>query len=457
MNQIETAPKSASLLSALDSLLAACDAFRNFRAILLMAMTFIVAVLVGGVLTFLASKTELAILGLLGMLLVLVILFYGANAVGILLMHDVQDQAQHDVMAAMMQSLGTGHHLIGVAILAFLAMVAAYLLVALLLLFCKIPFMGPVIFTLVFPLSAVFLGVLTFALFYVMMPLAGPAVWSGSSMFEAITSLMTIARTRIISIVTHQIVLFVIVMFVAGIIFGVMALGMLGTFGLAGRILGFGGMNFFSGLSGEIDGYQVAGGIGGGLLYAVAAVIPALVAIKGSCIIYLNAIQGLDFGQAEQQLKSGLAAARKKAEEARERARQTVVQREKAAMASAPPVATPPAAPPSAPVETGPAAQDERTVIFARSAPAAPQNTVTKGVPPLPVIDVGIVEQVDAPKPVVQQLAPDVPAQASARGSIPVQAPESAPTLSPAPACPSCHVPIGVGDVFCGNCGHKLK
>lgn len=56
MNQTATEQKSTSLLSALDSLLAAADAFKNVRAILLMAMTFICAVLAGGLLTFLASK-----------------------------------------------------------------------------------------------------------------------------------------------------------------------------------------------------------------------------------------------------------------------------------------------------------------------------------------------------------------------------------------------------------------
>src|ERR1035437_4879749 len=112
MNQTSTEQKSTSLLSALDSLLAASDAFKNVRAILLMAMTFVAAGLAAAALGFLGPKGGGAIFGGLCALLAFVIHFYGANAVGILLMHEVQDQTQHDIMVAVMQSLSTGHRLI---------------------------------------------------------------------------------------------------------------------------------------------------------------------------------------------------------------------------------------------------------------------------------------------------------------------------------------------------------
>lgn len=349
------------------------------------------------------------------MLLAFLILFYGANAVGILLMHEVQDQAQHDIMGAVMQSLSSGHRLIGVAILALLIVLAAYLVVALLLLVCKIPFLGPILFTFVLPVSAVLIGVLMFSLLYVMMPLAGPAVWSGSTTFQAIARLFTIAKSKLLSVIMHQFILFVIVMFVVGIIFGILIIGMLSVGGMAAGILGFGSMNFSDFFSEGLNGHLIAGAIGGGLLYAVALVIPALIAVKGACIIYLNAIQGLDFGHAEAQLESGMAAVKKKAEEARERARQMTEQRAK-----------------NAPADGAPSSSTPPTDSVSPAAPAAPVASA----PPV---------------------APAVAAQTAASVSAPTQAAAQAPARAPATACPSCHVPVASDDVFCGNCGHKLK
>ncbi|GBU14893.1 hypothetical protein AwPolaro_02710 [Polaromonas sp.] len=81
---------------------------------------------------------------------------------------------------------------------------------------------------------------------------------------------------------------------------------------LMGSIMGGGGGS---------AGYQMAGGIGGGLLVAVAAILPSLIFTKGLCIIYLDTVQGIDFSKSEAGLSEGLASVKKKAEEARARAR----------------------------------------------------------------------------------------------------------------------------------------
>jgi hypothetical protein len=47
---------------------------------------------------------------------------------------------------------------------------------------------------------------------------------------------------------------------------------------------------------------------------------------KGVCIIYINKTADMNFAQAEAQLESGLASMKKKADEARERARQLAPQ-----------------------------------------------------------------------------------------------------------------------------------
>ena len=380
MNQTSTESRSAPLISAFDSLLAATNAFKNFRAILLLGMTLVAMILVVAIFGFLGTKTGSAFVGFLGGLLAFVIVFYGANAVGILLMQEAQGEPQHGMLDAVLLSLSISHRLLGVAILELLIVLAVVLAVALVLFICKIPVLGPFLFAFVLPASAVLLGMLVFSLFYIMLPLAGPAVWSGSTTFQVIARLNTIAKTKLISVIIQQFILFIILMFAAGIIFAVIMIGFSMATSLSAAIIGAGGMNMAELMSGgamfgEISGHMIAGGIGGGVLFAVAAVIPALIGIKGSCIIYLNITQGLDFTQAEAQLETGMAAVKKKADEARERARHLAEQQ---AVRNAPTSAPPTAAPP-------------------------------------------------------------------------------APTPAAALLCPSCSTPVTADDVFCGNCGHKLK
>jgi hypothetical protein len=328
--------------SALSSLIEATDAIKNFRAIALLALTFIGAVLVGGVLTMLAGSMSSMLLGFLGGLMAFLVMFYGSNAVGILLMRDVQGQPGMSLMDAVLVSLYTSHRLIAVVFLEFLIVLAAMIAIAVILFVCKIPVLGPVLYAVVFPLSAIVLGVLVFALFYVMLPLAGPAAWSGASVFQIIARLNQIVRTKLVSVILLEVLLFLITAFAALLIFGVLGTGVSLTSGMSAGILGLGQMNMYaltSGLGGSGSGYIIAAGLGGGLLMAAAAVVPGLIFTKGVCIIYLNATRNVDFSASEASLNDGLATVRKKAEEARERARALAEQ------AAAPAPAAAPAAP----------------------------------------------------------------------------------------------------------------
>jgi hypothetical protein len=381
------APASAPLMSTIDSLLQAASAFKNFRALSLLGLTFLAVVLTGGLLSYLASATGIYFLFFLATLLSIVVLFYGSNAVGILLMNDAQGHPDsHGIVDAVLLSLYTSHRLLGVIFLQLLIVLAVVIVVAIALAICKIPVLGPFLYTFVFPISAVVLGTLVFALYFVMLPLAAPAVWSGSSVFQVIAQLNTVVRKQLIVVLLSEFILLLITGFVAFIISMViisgsaitssMSLGIIG-FGSGGGLLGlasgFGGM-------GSSNGHMVAGMIGGGLLFAVGALIPSLIWTKGICLVYINSTRDLDFSKAEEQLNSKLDSVRKKAEEARERARDLAAQQKQKSAADA-------------------------------TTPAIVAGTVAEAVTP-------------------------------------VAAP---------PACPACHASIAPDDVFCGNCGNKLK
>lgn len=346
---------STALASGLNSLMAATDAFRNTRALLLLALTLVTAALVGGTLGYIGATNFSGWLAGLGMLLSFVVFFYGLNAVGIMMMRDAQGQGSGTMMDAVLLSLFTSHRLLGVAVLEMLILLAAVVVIAIVLFICKIPALGPLLFTVVFPVAAIIFGVLVFSLFYVILPLAGPAVWAGCSVFQVIARLNVIARKKLVPVILNQLILMFITAFCASLIFFVVMTGMMFTTSMSAGIIGVGGLDLGAIMTpGAMDGiggsgHMAAGAIGGGLLFAIAAVIPLLICTKGMCIIYLNATGDLDFAQAEAQLGSGLETVRKKADEARERARQLAEQQRSRMQAEQPlpAIATPAAAPES--------------------------------------------------------------------------------------------------------------
>ena len=330
------------LSTMLASLLSATDAFKNVRAIVLLALTFVASALIGGVFAALAAGTHSGVLGFLGVLIAMSVVFYGLNAVGIMMMKDAQGEPSLAIADAVMLSLHTSHRVLVVALLEGLIVLGAVLAIALILFVCKIPFLGPMLYTFVFPLSAILLGGLVFSLFYVMLPLTGPAVWNGSTVFQVIARLSMIVRTRLIEVVLSQIILFVMAGFIGLLIFSVIGIGVMMTAGMSAGILsvsnaGMSGMDgMMAMMAGGGSGYAIAGGLGGGVLVAVAAVVPALILTKGICLIFLNATRGVDFAASEAQLGDGLAAVKRHAEEARERARQLAEQHRPAASGAAP-------------------------------------------------------------------------------------------------------------------------
>lgn len=330
MNQTSTPARSAPLLSVIDSLLGAISAYRNIHAIALMGLTFLASIGVMAVFMLLANAASSPLLGALGGLLAAIVGLYGANAVGIMMMRDAQGQPRCSIADAVLQSFFTAHRLVAVAILEGLIVLAAVIVVMLVLLLCKIPGLGPVLFAFVFPLGAVMLGMLVFALFYVMFPLVGPAVWSGSTVFQVLARLNMLARRRLLEVVSQQIILLFIVGFISSIIFAMIIIGFGMVSSLSAAVVGFQGVGMgmmdFPNMGYGGGAYLVAGAVGGGFLFAVAAVIPALIATKGFCLVYLNATRGLDFSQAEAELESGMAAVKAKADQARERARQMAAQ-----------------------------------------------------------------------------------------------------------------------------------
>lgn len=312
-------------LSQSASLLSAVDAVRNWRAAALMLASFILAGLLfalGGA----VGQQVHVVLGAVFFLLGIATVFYGVNAAGIMLMDEAQSGASRPILAAVLTSVSTGHRLVLVMLMVGLTYIVGLLAMALLLFVCKVPGLGPLLFAFVFPFSVVVSGVAVFALYAVITPLAAPAIWSGATTMQGLSRLAAIARQRIVMVILSMIVLLFICGIVGGIIAGIMLTGTMVAGGLSTSIIGVSGINLGSlmgmgGMSGSgyggsaESGHLAAGAFGGGIVWAIALTLPAMVYLRGCCQVYLANIQGVNVDDMAQQLRGTLDAAKRRAEE----------------------------------------------------------------------------------------------------------------------------------------------
>ena len=140
-----------------------------------------------------------------------------------------------DALLAGLFALGKA---IVVMILAGLAFIGIVLAVALLLWICKIPVIGPVLFFIVFPLSAVTIGVLFVAFAFVLAPIASAAIWSGESIGTALARVAMVIRKRLVGVVVRACVLFVLLIVTAMVLWWIALSGTLTAGSLSLGIVG---------------------------------------------------------------------------------------------------------------------------------------------------------------------------------------------------------------------------
>lgn len=378
------------------SLLESVDAVRNWRAVLLLFATFAAAALAFVLAGFLA-RVSFVFLPLFG-LAAWAVAFYGGNAVGMMMLDEAGGQPSRSIGAAVSASLATSHRLILLLLLLFALYVGGVIAFSIVLFICKIPFLGPLLYTVVFPLGVIVSGIAFFAVPTVIFPLAAPAVWRGAGVLACVGQLVAIARKRLVFVLLMMIAVTLISAAVSMLIGMVLLSGTAITTSLSAGILGSGGMGM-NGMGmgmgpmgllmgGAMGGHAVAGMIGGGLLFAVAFTLPGMVYLRGASTVYLRAIDGLDLDAAQAEMGAKLAGAKARAREMQAQA------------------------------------QDYAQRARASAAPGAGAATAT--------------------------------ASAAAASDDTLPPPQAALSPDAAAPCPACGTATVAGDAFCGNCGHRL-
>lgn len=396
---------SAVSASALSSMFQALAGLRNRAAVTLMLGCFAAAVVVAGVFGALLGGFGIFVGGLLA----LILYFTGINAAGVLQMDVACNRPLRGAVDALIYGLLCIPKVIGLAILLGLVALAVYIGLAVLLFICKLPWLGPVLFTGVFPLTVVVAGLTGIALFLAF-ALAICAIWEGASITAAISRSLAILRIRLVETTALFFVVWVLSAFVSALVFGILVLGLLPALAMAGGILG-GGMGGMGGIGGMGDmggmgamgailggmamgggGYVLAGGIGSGILWALALALVLQVWLLGQNLVYLRVADGLDASATEDAIRGQLADVRRKAGELAQKAK-----------------------------DAGERARAQVEQANAQRKAAAQQ-------PPAP---------------------PTPPATAE------VQPPAAA--APPGAFCPKCGAGIDRADLFCGGCGQRLR
>lgn len=317
------------------SLLRAAEAITNWHALVMCGIAGLATFLCVMLTAYLGMHN--VFFGFILGLLTLVVGMIGYSAVGITLMRHAQGQ-HIGFIDAILQSTFSVHRFIGVGILLVIGYLAALLVALVVLLLCKIPGLGSLLYAFAFPIVAVSMGLIGVGMYYVGFPLTAPAIWEGNDTFQTVARLLQIGRQRLMSVIVNMFLLSFLVGFLSMVVFGILFIGTTVATGLSttvgvgpgagglmgmmsmlgmGRSYGMGMMDMGGYGSG---GHMAAFGFGIGLLITVGLIIPFLTFINGTCLIYLQTTNGMDFSASEEKLRQKMEDAKRKAAEARERA-----------------------------------------------------------------------------------------------------------------------------------------
>jgi len=292
-------------LSALSVVLRSVDAVRNARALFVLLGTFAVA----GMLVAMAESAlarEAGWWGPIEAAAALFVAFYGGNAAGILVMDDARGLPIREVPDALRAALASAHRLL----LALLIVFAGYAIAAgglLGLLWVSRlavsgPVIGPLLFGLAVPIGVLAVGLAVLSLMAVVVPLAAPAVWSGAGVLQVVRNLFQLVRERLLTVVLLMAAVTLLTAGMGAIATAVVTIGgrviaelgvrvvgvdvpaqqlMAGLFGYGLRSLGAAGAPTGS------TGHAAAALVGGGIVFALALLLPGLVYLRGTCAVYL--------------------------------------------------------------------------------------------------------------------------------------------------------------------------
>ncbi len=232
----------------------------------------------------------------------LFIAFYGSNAAGLIMMDRAMGRSVREVPDAIEDALLLGHRVLLVLLVMGLAGGALGLLMWGLYALCALPTLGPWLYVLVAPVTVLVVGAVLMMGAAVVAPLTGPIVWSGAGTLQSVRELLSLIRGRLLQAGVLVAGLGVATALVGAassvvVLLGgrAMALASVLFLGvdvqpevLMAGLLGYGLHNInAAGIPAQALPYISSATVGGGVVFAIALVLPTLVYLRGVCEVYL--------------------------------------------------------------------------------------------------------------------------------------------------------------------------
>ena len=437
-------------------LLRASEGLTQWRPMALGFLTWVAVALLLAVGGFLSSSLGGAagggLMGLFG-LLAMILIAAGMSGAGILLMDKAKNIAPRSMLDAFLAGLWCipkflGFYVVMALVLAALAVVGAigYFL-------AKIPGIGPLFFFVLHPVLVIVAAAVLTSLLWVGFPLFTPAVWEGRGFKESLTLVIAVSRQRLVPTVLLFLALYVVVSVIGMVVFGALLPGYFFMSGLATSILGVGMTGnglaaitaLMNGYGGSSSGLMYAGILATALIFGLAFTLMMQVALMGVNLVYLSATDGLDTADTENALNAGLDEMKRRAREAQEKARLAAEQAQEKArqMAEEAKERARQRAAEQAAAQAAAAEQAQAQAAAVLAAEQAEQQAAA--------------DQSAAETAAAQAAPPDAPPQEPTFLAEPAPSTNLPPASAATATCPQCQHTVGHDDMFCGECGHRLK
>ena len=336
-------------------LLRSGEALRNWQALVTLMATGVAMSVISMAFASLGS----GVLMIIGMLLAMALGAVGISATGILLTDQALGMAPRSFGAALLDGLFAALRLLVLGLIGLAAMLVVALVVSILLLLCKIPGIGGVLYAVILPVSILVMAFVYAALYFIFC-LAGPAVWSGASIRQALAALYAVVKNRLFE-TALGIIFLILLMGMIGFLVGVfISSGAMLVGGLSVPILGgsfnagsLSGMMMGAAMGGSGSGLIYGGAFGFGILMAVVGALLVCMTLLGLIRLYHHLTASLDLAHAEAELAQRMGQVKQRAaavqEEARRRAEELRQRSQAKAAAAAAPSPEPSPAPSPAP------------------------------------------------------------------------------------------------------------
>ena len=306
MMPIEMAQKIT--LEALNRILASIDAARNGQALYALLSSFCFAGLLLAMAESALARGD-SLWGSIWAVGGVAVAFVGVNATGLLLMDQARGQAVRDVTDALFDALRCAPRVLACLVLVMLLAGGAVAgLLALTWGAARLPWVGAPLFALVVPLGVVMLGLMGFVGLVLVGPLTGPSVWTGHSALATARMLwrqlrhglpeaaLLMAGVLVLTGAVTAAISFVVIS-------GGRAMALLAVWGggidvpaqqLMAGLFGY-GLRSLGAAGAPVAGTPLglAALVGGGVVFAVALVLPTLIYLRGCCAVYLALQDGV--------------------------------------------------------------------------------------------------------------------------------------------------------------------